>query len=127
MLTESTITTMLPVRDADRAGRFYADTLGLRPTHTGPDGTRFFATGRGDAIGLRQLPDARPSDNTALSFEVADIVGVVAELEGRGVRFHDYDTGDFRTDHHVATVGDEKAAWFSDSEGNILCVHQTLA
>jgi catechol 2,3-dioxygenase-like lactoylglutathione lyase family enzyme len=118
------ITTMLPVRDADRASRFYADTLGLHPRETGPDGTRYFEAGHGDAIGLRPLPDANPSENTALSFEVADIDREVAELESRGVRFQDFDTGDLRTENHVATMGNEKAAWFTDSEGNILCIHQ---
>jgi catechol 2,3-dioxygenase-like lactoylglutathione lyase family enzyme len=124
MLTESTITTMLPVRDADRASHFYADTLGLRLRETGPDGTRYFEAGHGDAIGLRPLPDALPSENTALSFEVADIDREVSELEGRGVQFQDYDTDDLKTTNHVATMGNEKAAWFTDTEGNILCIHQ---
>jgi catechol 2,3-dioxygenase-like lactoylglutathione lyase family enzyme len=124
MLTKSMITTMLPVRDAERASRFYADTLGLHPRETGPDGTRIFDAGLGDAIGLRPLPDAKPSENTALSFEVADIDREVAELESRGVQFQDFDTGDLRTENHVATMGNEKAAWFTDSEGNILCIHQ---
>jgi predicted enzyme related to lactoylglutathione lyase len=124
MLTKSMITTMLPVRDADRASRFYADALGLHPRETGPDGTRYFDAGRGDAIGLRPLPDAQPSENTALSFEVADIDREVTELEGRGVCFQDFDTGDLKTENHVATMGSEKAAWFTDSEGNILCIHQ---
>jgi catechol 2,3-dioxygenase-like lactoylglutathione lyase family enzyme len=126
MLTKSMITTMLPVRDAERASRFYADALGLHPRETGPDGTRIFDTGRGDAIGLRPLPDAQPSENTALSFEVADIDREVAELESRGVQFQDFDTGDLRTVNHVASMGNEKAAWFTDTEGNILCIHQVM-
>ncbi|MDQ7806334.1 hypothetical protein Q5425_21550 [Amycolatopsis sp. A133] len=32
MLTESTITTMLPVTDSERAGHFYAHSLGLKQT-----------------------------------------------------------------------------------------------
>jgi predicted enzyme related to lactoylglutathione lyase len=124
MLTNSTVTTMLPVRDANRASQFYAYTLGLHMKETGSDGTRFFEAGHGDAIGLRPLPDARPSENTALSFEVSDIDSEVSELEKRGVRFQDYDTGDLRTQNHIATIGKEKAAWFTDSEGNILCLHQ---
>ena len=124
MLTESTITTMLPVRDSDRASHFYADTLGLRSRETGPDGTRYFEAGHGGAIGLRLLPDARPSENTALSFEVADIDREVSELVRRGVQFQDYDSDDLKTANHIATMGDERAAWFTDSEGNILCIHQ---
>jgi len=27
---------------------------------------------------------------------------------------------------HVCVLGSEKAAWFSDPEGNILCLHEAL-
>jgi len=126
MLTNSMVTTMLPAKDVERASRFYADTLGLHLRETGPDGTRIFDAGRGDAIGLRPMTDAKPSENTALSFEVADIDREVAELERCGVRFQDFDTGDLRTVNHVATMGNEKAAWFTDTEGNVLCIHQVM-
>ena len=29
-----------------------------------------------------------------------------------------------KTTGGVATIGDERAAWFRDPEGNILCLHQ---
>jgi predicted enzyme related to lactoylglutathione lyase len=125
MLTKSPVVTMLPVQDAGRAGQFYTDTLGLHETAAGPDGTRYFEVGGGNAIGLRELPDARPSENTALSFEVTDITAEVGDLEKRGVRFLDYDTDDLRTVDHIATLGAEKAAWFTDTEGNYLCLHQS--
>ena len=124
MLTKSTTVTMLPAQDTNRASHFYADSLGLRKTDTGPDGTRYFEVGHGDALGLRPLPDARPSENTILSFEVSDIAGEVSDLEGRGVHFLDYESGELRTVNHIATLGDEKAAWFTDTEGNVLCLHQ---
>lgn len=126
MLTKSTIVTMLPVRDADRAGRFYREALGLHELPAGPEGERTFEVGGGAAIALRELPDARPSENTALSFEVGDISAEVGELEQRGVRFLDYDTENLRTVDHVATMGADKAAWFQDPEGNYLCLHQTV-
>lgn len=124
MLTASTITHMLPAQDADRARHFYADQLGLRQTETGPDGTCYFEASTGHVIGLRPLPDTKPSGNTALSFEVADISTEVRELESRGVHFADFDSDDLRTEGHIATMGQEKAAWFADSEGNWLCLHQ---
>ncbi|HKS46955.1 MAG TPA: VOC family protein [Amycolatopsis sp.] len=124
MLTESAVTTMLPVRDAIRASQFYADTLGLRKIATAQDGTCYFEAGHGDAIGLRPLPNPVPSQNTAMSFEVSDIEAEVSELERRGAEFQDFDSGELRTVNHIATLGDEKAAWFTDTEGNILCLHQ---
>ena len=123
MLTESTITTMLPVTDSERAGHFYADFLGLKQTGKGEDGTLYFAAGAG-AIGLRLMPAGAQSENTALSFEVNELEGEISALEDRGVRFHDFEMEGLKTVHHIAELGNERAAWFSDSEGNVLCLHQ---
>jgi catechol 2,3-dioxygenase-like lactoylglutathione lyase family enzyme len=123
MLSKSTIMTMLPVSDVERAADFYTDKLGLHPGMTGADGTRTFDAGNG-AIGLRPAEAGAQSKQTALSFEVADIAAEIRDLEGRGVTFEDYDLPELKTVDHVATLGNEKAAWFCDTEGNILCIHQ---
>jgi predicted enzyme related to lactoylglutathione lyase len=125
MLTDSTITTMLPVTDSERAGHFYADALGLKPTGAGEDGSRYFAAGAG-VIGLRPMPAGAQSESTALSFEVTDLPAEVAALESRGVRFQDFDVEGLKTVGHIADLGAERAAWFTDSEGNVLCMHQVL-
>jgi len=57
---------------------------------------------------------------------VADIRSSIAELEGRGVVFADYDLPGFKTVEHVCVLGSEKAAWFNDTEGNILCLHEDI-
>lgn len=124
MLTKSHTTTMLPVIDADRAGRFYTEKLGLRDSGTTGDGTRLFMVGDGDAIGLMVAKPGAQSKHTVLSFEVDDIRAEIRELESRGVVFEDYDEPDLSTTDHIATMGDEKAAWFCDTEGNILCLHE---
>ncbi|VVJ14991.1 Glyoxalase/bleomycin resistance protein/dioxygenase [Amycolatopsis camponoti] len=126
MLTESTITTMLPVTDSERAGHFYADSLGLKQTGKGEDGTLYFAAGAG-AIGLRTMPAGAQSESTALSFEVSDLPAEVKALENRGIRFQDFELEDLKTVDHIAQLGNERAAWFSDSEGNVLCLHEVLA
>jgi len=123
MLTKAPTTTMLPVTDMDRAARFYGDTLGLEQRATTPDGGRVFAAGS-DAIGLLPAEPGAQSGHTVLSFEVDDIEAEIRDLEGRGVTFADYDTSDLKTVNHIADMGGEKAAWFADSEGNILCIHQ---
>ncbi len=124
MLTKAMTTTMLPVSDMDRAARFYGDTLGLHQKATAADGSRIFDAGNGDAIGLLPAEAGAQHQHTALSFEVPDIAGEVRELEGRGVRFADYDLPDLKTVGHIAEMGGEKAAWFSDPDGNILCIHE---
>jgi predicted enzyme related to lactoylglutathione lyase len=125
MLTESTITTMLPVTDSERAGHFYADSLGLKRTGKGEDGTLYFAAGAG-AIGLRPMPAGAQSENTALTFEVSDLPGEISALESHGVTFQDFDVEGLKTVGHIAELGNERAAWFTDSEGNVLCLHQVL-
>jgi len=42
------------------------------------------------------------------------------------VGFLNYDTPEIKTIDHVCVMGDEKAAWFADSEGNILCLHERM-
>ena len=126
MLTKATTTTMLPVSDVDRAARFYGDTLGLHQKATGADGSRIFDVGGGDAIGLMPAESGAQSKHTALSFEVTDVAAEIRDLEGRGVRFADYDLPDLKTVNHIAEMGAEKAAWFSDTEGNILCIHEVM-
>ena len=126
MLARSTTTTMLPVADVERAARFYADRLGLHERAVAADGSRIFDTGNGNAIGLLPAESGAQSGRTALSFEVSDIRGEMRELERRGVAFADYDLPGLKTVDHIAELGNEKAAWFSDTEGNILCIHEVV-
>lgn len=123
MLTQTTITTMLPVTDVERAARFYGDTLGLRERAAGQDGGRTFEVA-GGAIGLLPADPGAQSQHTALSFRVADLASEMRDLASRGVRFEDYDLPGLKTVDHVADLGTEKAAWFTDPEGNILCLHE---
>ncbi|HKN53815.1 MAG TPA: VOC family protein [Amycolatopsis sp.] len=125
MLTDSMITTMLPVSDTERAGHFYADSLGLEQTGKGEDGTLYFAAGAG-AIGLRPMPAGTQSENTALSFEVTNLETEISDLERKGVHFQDFEMEGLKTVNHIAELGSERAAWFNDSEGNVLCLHQGL-
>jgi hypothetical protein len=50
----------------------------------------------------------------------------VASLAARGVVFDDYDLPGLKTVNKVCILGSEKAAWFKDTEGNILCIHENL-
>ncbi|QQQ76910.1 VOC family protein [Saccharothrix sp. 6-C] len=124
MLTATRTTTILPVTDPDRAARFYADRLGLTPLGDTGDGTRLFELGRGDVLGLMPAEEGAQSGHTVLSFEVEDLTAEIGELQRRGVRFKDYDLPELKTVNHVAAFGSEKAAWFHDSEGNVLCLHE---
>ena len=117
---------MLPVKDLDRARTFYEAGLGLVPQGLRPDGKFTYRLG-GTTLALFPKPEGTKAQHTALSFRVPRIEPAVAELKARGVRFADYDFPGLKTVNHVCVLGSEKAAWFEDTEGNILCLHEDLA
>ena len=125
MLSHSRVTTMLPVRDLARARDFYETKLGLEPGGLKPDGKFVYVAG-GSVLALFPKPDGTKAEHTAVSFEVDDIVAEIAALKARGVVFEDYDFPGFKTENHVCVLGAEKAAWFMDTEGNCLCIHEDL-
>jgi len=126
MLAKAQVTTMLPVKDLERARAFYADALGLEPAGLQADGKFLFHCEGGALLALFPKPEGTKAEHTAVSFRVGDIAAAIRELKTRGVSFHDYDFPGFRTVGHVCVLGSEKAAWFSDPEGNILCLHEDL-
>ena len=123
-LAKRAVAMMLPVTDVDRARTFYLESLGLDYTGSNDDGSAMFALDGGTTLVLLPRPDSRPSESTAMSFEVDDITGEIDDLERRGVVFEDYDLPDLTTVDHVCVMGAEKAAWFRDPDGNVLCLHQ---
>ena len=125
-LTQAKLTTFLPVVDVNRARAFYEGKLGFgTPDAPKPDGTLVYHV-QDSMIALRPMEGGTKADYTALSFEVTDIEDGVRNLEKAGVRFEDYDLPDFKTQGHICTMGNEKCAWFKDTEGNFLCLHQEL-
>lgn len=126
MLSHSAVTTMLPVIDMVRARAFYEDCLGLEPGALRPDGKFVYQVG-GSALALFPKPGGTKAEHTAISFQVPDIAASIEALKSRGVVFEDYDFPDFKTVNHVCVLGSEKAAWFKDTEGNYLCLHEELA
>ena len=124
-LNVNQVTVMLPVRDVARARDFYERALALRTGEERPDGKIVYHCG-GTEIALFPKPDGTKAEHTVLSFKVDDIRASIVELEGRGVVFADYDLPGCKTIEHVCVLGSEKAAWFNDPEGNILCLHEDI-
>jgi predicted enzyme related to lactoylglutathione lyase len=126
MLSTASVTTMLPVKDLARARTFYEACLGLEPGGLRPDGKFVYALG-GSTLALFPKPEGTKADHTAISFQVDDIAASIDALKRSGVVFEDYDFPGLKTVNHVCVLGAEKAAWFKDTEGNCLCIHQDLA
>ena len=56
---------------------------------------------------------------------VSDVAEEVAELKKRGVQFEHYDAPEMKREGDVHSGGGARAAWFKDSEGNILAIIQS--
>jgi hypothetical protein len=56
---------------------------------------------------------------------VKEIESVMEDLRSRGVEFLEYDFGEMgKTERGLMTMGNTRAAWFQDSEGNIIELSQ---
>jgi catechol 2,3-dioxygenase-like lactoylglutathione lyase family enzyme len=111
----------LPAQDVERARRFYAEKLGLEPRgekaghlHYELAGAFFIVyPSRGKASG----------EHDQLGFVVQDVQAEVARLRSRGVTFESYPPPPGATTNDgVMDAGHVKAAWFKDSEGNLISI-----
>ena len=127
MISNAQLTPVLPVVDVTRATGFYRDRLGLKDIGEDPGGNHLVQTGTGATIALMPAEEGAQSPHTVLTFEVQDIMNEIRDLQSRGIGFYDYDLPELQTTDHVAVMGAEKAAWFADTEGNILCLHEVVS
>jgi catechol 2,3-dioxygenase-like lactoylglutathione lyase family enzyme len=132
VLKDSDVSTRLPAQDLARARAFYADKLGLEPVEERPDGLRYqCGSGR---FSLFASTGTASGTHTQMAWEVDDLQAVVAELRRRGVVFEEVDAPGLRTVDGIAEIEGnypsagvgERAAWFRDSEGNLLGIGQAV-
>lgn len=127
MLSSFPISPALPASDLPRARDFYEKTLGFIPTWTSEGGESVFYESGGVAFEVHYTTAAGTNEATAAQWQVDDLRATVSELKGRGVAFEDYDFGeDMRTIEGILALPDGTlAAWFKDTEANILALFQT--
>ncbi|MFJ3925201.1 VOC family protein [Streptomyces sp. NPDC090022] len=133
ILARGRVATRLPAQDLDRARRFYAEKLGLEPVDERPGGLLYRC---GDTeFALFTSTGSSPGTFTQMGWVVDDIDTLVAQLRERGVTFEDVDVPGIRTDGGIAEIHGhypskgargERAAWFRDSEGNLLGVGEPV-
>ena len=133
MLDKARVATRLPAQDLNRARRFYAEMLGVEPSEERPGGLLYRLPG--GEFALYGSAGTAPGTFTQMAVEVDDLDAVMAELRGRGVVFEEVDIPGLTTSDGVAEVQGnypskggkgERAAWFRDSEGNLLGLAQSL-
>jgi hypothetical protein len=67
---------------------------------------------------------AGSAKNTVMGWLTDDIERDVRELKNHGVAFEEYDFPGLKTVNGIANLPGERAAWFKDTEGNILSIGQ---
>jgi len=126
------VATRLPAQDLERARRWYAEKLDVHPAEERPGGLRYQL---GDTAFALFASAGQPSGaHTQMAWTVDDIEAAVAHLRARGVEPEEVDVPGLRTVDGIAEVEGnypsvgrgERAAWFRDSEGNLLGVSQTV-
>ena len=124
MLTRARAQTALPAQDLARAKAFYRDKLGLQPFLDDGSNVRYLV-GDGTEFNVFRTTGAPSGTHTQMAFVVEDIVGEVKDLKSKGVTFEEYDFPGLKTKDGIAEAGDgARAAWFKDSEGNLLNIVQ---
>jgi catechol 2,3-dioxygenase-like lactoylglutathione lyase family enzyme len=133
MLSDGRVATRLPAQDLERARAFYREKLGLEPVEE-REGGLLYRLGTGE-FGLFESAGAPSGGHTQMAIEVDDIEAAVAELQRRGVAFEEYDFPGLSTVNGIAEIEGnypskgrgERAAWFRDSEGNVLGIGEIVA
>ena len=120
MLTNLRFESRLPTQDLDRARRWYSEKLGLEPSAEREGGLRY--VGVSGVFCLYASTGVSDGSFTQIGFYVDDLDASVAALRERGVVFEDYGDGgivEIRGNYPSKGSG-ERAAWFRDSEGNLI-------
>ncbi|BCW70604.1 VOC family protein [Arthrobacter sp. NicSoilB8] len=124
MLKDKQVDAVLPAADIARARDFYRDKLGLEPENPDAEDNLQYKCGGGTGFLLYQTPNAGTAKNTQIGWSVDDLPAAVEELRAKGVVFEEYDFPGLKTENGIATMPDgSSAAWFLDTEGNILSLN----
>ena len=127
MLSTSRVEANIPAADLNRARAFYAEKLGLTPTREIEGINLVYRTDAGTTFNIYETTFAGQAGHTIAQWHVDDIESEVRELRAKGVQFEVYDMPGVRWDDGIASLGGlGRAAWFRDSEGNIMCIDQEI-
>lgn len=112
----------LAVKDLEKAAGFYGGVLGLHVDKE-TEYERVYGSGN-STLQVYVSNFAGTNKATGAYWTVDNVDTEVAELADKGVTFEHYsDMPGVRLQGDVHVMGDERAAWFKDPDGNILCIH----
>jgi len=123
MLEGATAHATLPAMDMKRAAEFYTQKVGATVYGTAEGGS-FFSVGD-SILSIYPTPNPNRGGHTQMGLRVPDVRAAVEELRSRGIVFEEYDFPGLKTVDGIADIGGGGgAAWFKDTEDNIIGVVQ---
>ena len=125
MLQNAPMYAYIPAKDLARARKFYEGKLGFVPKQVMEGGVVYEFADK-TACFLYLTPNAGTSQASKAFWSVADVDREIEALKARGIAFEDYDMPGEKSPSGTLSAGGAKAAWFKDSEGNIMALIQTL-
>lgn len=119
MLGDKQAVATVAVKDIEAAKKFYEGTLGLTKADDDPGGVRYKSGN--SMVFVYESQFAGTNKATAVSWGVGDDIESIAQgLKAKGVVFEQYDLPGATREGDIHVMGDLKAAWFKDPDGNIL-------
>lgn len=123
MLADKAAMATIAVKDIDAAKKFYGQTLGLKKSEDMGDDVAIFKSGNSTIV-IYKSDFAGTNKATSATWGVGDELGfIVKNLREEGVAFEHYDMPGLVRQGDIHVLGDFKAAWFKDPDGNILHIN----
>ena len=121
MLSSKSVVGVLAVKDMEVASKFYEGTLGLAKAGNDTPGGVMYKSGD-SRLFIYPTQYAGTNQATAAAWGVGDDLSkIVEDLKAKGVSFEHYsDLPGVTMDGDIHIMGEIKAAWFKDPDGNIL-------
>ena len=122
MLGTRNVEATIAVRDLATARRWYEEKLGLAAVSIEGDEAVTYRAGDSKLL-VYHSKFAGTNQATAATWTIeGDLDAEVRELKGKGITFEHYNFPEVRHEGDVHVIGDMRAAWFRDPDGNILAL-----
>jgi len=123
MLAAKDAMATIAVKDLAAAKKFYGDTLGLKQSGAEGPGVVTYRSGN-SMIVVYQSQFAGTNKATSATWGLGnEMESVVQTLKNAGIAFEHYELPGLRREGDIHFMGDFKAAWFKDPDGNILHIN----
>ena len=123
MLADKAAMATIAVKDLDAAKKFYGEVLGLKLSKDMGKEAALYQSGPSTIV-VYPSEFAGTNKATSATWGVGEeLEAIVQHLTKHGVPFEHYDMPGLTRQGDIHVMGDFKAAWFKDPDGNILHIN----